>query len=205
MKIFNAVTKLQRNVRKFLARRKHERQPPHFTIYLEPKKELKGRQNNIPRSSTIYGVSQIEASFTQQNPKDVFQERAALARKKSRLFDCIKKYYPLDKESVVEECKACVNFKDQKQNTPLFYAAKGNKISLCQQLLLNGANVNTENENSNTVLHIAMQKGYVELASIFLSHGADLYSRNNKMETPLMLANGSTIKWLWLENKPISK
>ncbi|CAD8174216.1 unnamed protein product [Paramecium pentaurelia] len=65
------------------------------------------------------------------------------------------------------------NYKDEMQNTPLFYCAKYNLYELCQFLLQNGGNPNIKCSQGQTATHQACLSKNPKLFNLFTQYGAD--------------------------------
>ncbi len=96
-----------------------------------------------------------------------------------------------------------ISTKDEKGNTPLYYAVKSNRLWLCEHLILKGADVNARNEGGNTALHAAMQTAREELASLLIEHGADLHATNDRGETPVVVAPAAILRGLRIHRVPL--
>jgi serine/threonine protein kinase len=94
----------------------------------------------------------------------------------------------------VEEVKkllkeeANVNAKDERDNTPLHFAASNGYIEVVKLLIENGAYVNAKNKNGSTPLHYAANKGHIEVFKLLLEHGANPNIKNNNGKTAIDLA-----------------
>eukprot|EP01022_Parablepharisma_sp_SALTPOND_P002944 TRINITY_DN1116_c0_g1_i1.p2 TRINITY_DN1116_c0_g1~~TRINITY_DN1116_c0_g1_i1.p2 ORF type:complete len:400 (-),score=18.72 TRINITY_DN1116_c0_g1_i1:1231-2430(-) len=87
-----------------------------------------------------------------------------------------------------------INIKDQKGNTPLYYAASANYVEVVKMLLKNGANPNTACENGDTALHAAFKGNYKESVGLLLYYRANPEVPNSENKTPLFYAVPETAK-----------
>jgi ankyrin repeat protein len=84
--------------------------------------------------------------------------------------------------------KQDVNARNQKNATPLHWAAVNGPKDLCELLVTNKADVNARNQHNATPLHIAAQKGHEDLCKALITHKADVNARNQHNTTPLHFA-----------------
>lgn len=76
---------------------------------------------------------------------------------------------------------ADIEIKDDKQETPLFYAVFGD-VDVVQALVKRGANIHALDKSGNTILHYQSDP---KVTTYLLMHGLDPNARNNRNETPL--------------------
>jgi ankyrin repeat protein len=74
-----------------------------------------------------------------------------------------------------------------KGDTPLHFAALGDRTELARLLIEQGADVNARNRNRETALHLAAIYGY-DVAQLLIGKGADIKLRNRDGDTPLTVA-----------------
>lgn len=81
---------------------------------------------------------------------------------------------------------ADVNFHDQYECTPLYYAIQCNHPEMVKLLLDYGADVNSKNSYyGSTMLHYALHYNYPEIVKLLLDYGADINCRNRYGYPPL--------------------
>ena len=81
--------------------------------------------------------------------------KGLLIKQRKLLHATKKNSYDLVANSGFTFSESDVNIKDDKNNTPLYYAAKKGNLEFCQFLLDHNARVNEPCENDNTPLHVA--------------------------------------------------
>lgn len=72
---------------------------------------------------------------------------------------------------------------DNRGNTPLHHAVKGNHASSVKLLLKQGVSLNTENENGETPLMLAMHHASPEIAKMLINQGAKVLVHDKKGKT----------------------
>jgi len=92
-----------------------------------------------------------------------------------------------------------VNFKDEYNNTALFYVAERGLFDFCDFLLRLGANPNERCSERNTAVHMAFKNGKMDVISAILKHGGDLSLRNKQGDSPRRFGNGRVLKELDLK------
>jgi len=103
------------------------------------------------------------------------------------IFEAAEKGTIEDVRYFVERKGVDVNAKDERDRTPLHYAATGNlNVEVLQYLIYKGADVNTKDDGDWTPLHWAARgNSNVEVLQYLVSHGADVNAKDNQGDTPL--------------------
>ena len=83
---------------------------------------------------------------------------------------------------------ADVNFHDERQITPLFFAIMGEKEATMHLFLAHGANVNQRDSTGSTALFTAVMVENAAVVKQLLAHHADVTIRGWRGSTPLALA-----------------
>lgn len=78
-----------------------------------------------------------------------------------------------------------VNMRNDKNVTPLMFAALQGKIEIAKILIANGADVNAKGVFDTTALFFAAHSGQTELVKILLDNGADVNAKDEKGRTAL--------------------
>lgn len=81
-----------------------------------------------------------------------------------------------------------VDSRDNKQQTPLIWAAKNNQLKCVETLLNFKASPDLQDDRGDTALHVASAHGYGAVTSLLLDHGASLTLHNNQEWTCLETA-----------------
>lgn len=81
-----------------------------------------------------------------------------------------------------------VNFKNDKNNTPLICACAIEEIDLVELLLKHSADVNLGNSEGDTPLIISCWRGNKAMVSLLLKYGADVNIKNEFKDTAIMKA-----------------
>ena len=98
-----------------------------------------------------------------------------------------------------------INITNNKNDTPVLWAARGNHIETVRYLIANGANLQLENDKGSTPLYWAVRYGYTELVEILAREGKANVRQERKLGlvAPIILASAlgyhETVKVL-LEN-----
>ena len=98
-----------------------------------------------------------------------------------------------------------VNYKDDRNWTPLHWASTSDNLEVVKCLIENKANLEAKDFLNNTPLHLAIKDGNPEIAKVLIENGADLNTIGGGNNTPLHLAikNGNPeIAKVLIENKP---
>lgn len=82
---------------------------------------------------------------------------------------------------------ADVNARDNRGETPLYFAAAGSR-DLVKLLLANKADVNAQDNNGDTPLHEAAYTINKDTAELLIAHKADVNAKDNYGDTPLLMA-----------------
>ena len=77
------------------------------------------------------------------------------------------------------------NVMDEKQETPLFYAAHFGYTEIADLLIQNGANLNLKNRNNETALFFATSSEKLKMVEMLLQHGAHVDAKNRFGDVPL--------------------
>ena len=88
-----------------------------------------------------------------------------------------------------------VNTKDDRNCTPLHFAAKWGCNGIAELLIQNGADIDDGDVNSNTPLHYAIMNSRADVVNTLLKHGADINAQNKDLSTPLHLAASAGPRW----------
>lgn len=83
-----------------------------------------------------------------------------------------------------------VNARNNKNDTPVLWAARGNHVDTVRLLIRRGADLQLENDKGSTPLYWAVRYGFAELVRVLLDEGqADVGQRRKLgLETPIVLA-----------------
>lgn len=98
-----------------------------------------------------------------------------------------------------------INITNNKNDTPVLWAARGNHIETVRYLIANGADLQLENDKGSTPLYWAVRYGYTQLVEILAREGKANVSQERKLGlvAPIILASAlgyhETVKVL-LEN-----
>jgi ankyrin repeat protein len=84
--------------------------------------------------------------------------------------------------------------KDSERATPIFYAAKFNRIKCLEVLLSYGVSLYDRKSNGNSLIHEAAMYESIDAISILSSYGAPTKLRNKEGLTPLEMAQRSQKK-----------
>jgi ankyrin repeat protein len=84
-----------------------------------------------------------------------------------------------------------VNSRNNKNDTPVLWAARGNNLDTVRLLISRGANLQIENDKGSTPLYWATRYGFVELVRLLVVEGnADVHQRRKLgLVTPIVLAS----------------
>jgi ankyrin repeat protein len=84
-----------------------------------------------------------------------------------------------------------VNLTNNKNDTPVLWAARGNHIDTVRLLISRGANLQLENDKGSTPLYWAVRYGFAELARLLVGEGqANVHQRRKLgLVTPIILAS----------------
>jgi ankyrin repeat protein len=85
-------------------------------------------------------------------------------------------------------CKADVNARMNKGDTPLHIAAANDNKVVAESLLAARADVDAKDDEGDTPLHVAASMGSKDVAELLLARKADVNARNRESVTPLFLA-----------------
>jgi Ankyrin repeats (3 copies)/Ankyrin repeats (many copies) len=108
--------------------------------------------------------------------------------------EAIQKLFQAAKTGRVSDAEAALvagadpNAVNNRQHTPLHYAAQYGYSDLARLLIDKGAEVNAVNSYQQTPLHYAAQHGYSELARLLIEKAAGINAKNGLQQTPLHLA-----------------
>jgi ankyrin repeat protein len=86
------------------------------------------------------------------------------------------------------EAGAAVDAKDDRQYTPLHFAALNGHTQVCRMLMKAGAAVDAKVDQQYRPLHSAASEGHVEVCRMLLEAGAAIDARHDKRNTPLLIA-----------------
>ncbi|QEN06050.1 hypothetical protein EW093_15585 [Thiospirochaeta perfilievii] len=78
-----------------------------------------------------------------------------------------------------------VSLRNNRQNTPLFYAIDWGSKEIVQVILDKGADINAKNINGETPLHQAITTDNVIVANLLIERGASIEAKDNQLNTPL--------------------
>ena len=83
-----------------------------------------------------------------------------------------------------------VNMRNNKNDTPVLWAARGNHVDTVRLLIQRGADLQLENDKGSTPLYWAVRYGFTELVRVLLDEGkADVGQRRKLgLVTPIVLA-----------------
>jgi ankyrin repeat protein len=93
-----------------------------------------------------------------------------------------------DVAELLLSCKADVNARMNKGDTPLHIAAAYNNKVVAESLLAAKADVGAKDDEGDTPLHVAASMGNKAVAELLLAGKADVNARNNESVTPLFWA-----------------
>ena len=80
------------------------------------------------------------------------------------------------------------NIKDEKGNTPLYWACINNYTEVAKLLIEHGADIDIKDNRGNTPLYQACFKNNTEIAKLLIEYGADVNIKNKDGYTPLSMA-----------------
>ena len=103
----------------------------------------------------------------------------------------------LEIATILKEHSADVNYKDNRGNSPIFYAQDTNTINW---LINNEAKINTQNNKKQTVIHQAVINNNTSLLKEFLKHNPNINLPDEKNLTPLAYSSKMSIFKLLLQN-----
>lgn len=103
----------------------------------------------------------------------------------------------LEIATILKENGADVNYKDNKGNSPIFYAKNADTINW---LINNEAKINIQNNKRQTVIHQTVINKDSDLLKEFLKHNPDINLQDENNLTPLAYANKMSIFKLLLQN-----
>jgi ankyrin repeat protein len=85
-----------------------------------------------------------------------------------------------------------VNWTNNKNDTPVLWAARGNHIDTVRLLISRGANLHLENDKGSTPLYWAVRYGFTDLVRLLVTEGhANIHQRRKLgLVTPIVLASG---------------
>ena len=152
----------------------------------------------------IHTKQLVNFHSTKKKAITTHRTKEEMEKAKQKLFTALKAKYPIGLEYIIEECKFCVNLKDELGNTPLYYAVKSLRFGICEKLVQIGAKVTLKNECDNTALHISMKCNNRNISSLLISNGADLFAINKRGETPLNLSSRKLLEELGLSHVQIN-
>ena len=90
--------------------------------------------------------------------------------------------------TILINCNAKVDQKDNVERTPLYYASKHGNADIVQKFLENNADVDATDEDNETSLHCAAQGGHCEVMRMLIGNRANVNAANEDGKTPLHLA-----------------
>ena len=98
-----------------------------------------------------------------------------------------------------------VNLNNNKKDTPVLWAARGNHIGTVRSLIRLGAKLNHQNDKGSTPFYWAVRYGFEDMAKVLITEGhADIHqSRKLGLVSPIVLASAlgyTTIVQLLLDN-----
>jgi ankyrin repeat protein len=84
-----------------------------------------------------------------------------------------------------------VNWTNNKNDTPVLWAARGNHIDTVRLLISRGANLHLENDKGSTPLYWAVRYGFVDLVRLLVAEGHANVQQRRKLGlvTPIVLAS----------------
>lgn len=94
------------------------------------------------------------------------------------------------------EKKARVNVYDKFRMSPLMYAAREGRVTVCEILLEHGAEINKQDMRGWTSLSWAANRGHGRVVRILLDHGADPKIYSNDGQAPSDIAYSSEHHWI---------
>lgn len=86
------------------------------------------------------------------------------------------------------EHAAYINRKDNKGQSPLYFACKADKEGTCDTILSLGGEVNALTKELDSPMHWAARNGNTSLAAKLIARGAHAHGENDMGETPISLA-----------------
>lgn len=89
---------------------------------------------------------------------------------------------------LVEQDPGLVNSKDDRQCTPLHFAADQGQTEVARYLMAQGADIAARDVDGDTPLHWAASAGQQEMIELLMTNGALVDARNNGQATPLVYA-----------------
>ena len=100
--------------------------------------------------------------------------------------------------------KVDVNERDERGNTPLYYAGKNGSSEFSKFLIELGANLNETCSKGDTPMHMACASNNMDVIMLFIQHKASLNAVNNNGLTPLANLTESNLKRLDLTEGIVS-
>ena len=97
-----------------------------------------------------------------------------------------------------------VNEKDDKGNSPLYYAGKNGSLEFCKFLINLGASVNEPCSHGDTPMHMACASNNLDVIMLFIEHKASFNSINNGGLTPLANLSENNLRKLDLTEGIVS-
>jgi ankyrin repeat protein len=76
----------------------------------------------------------------------------------------------------------------EKPISKLLQAAENGNFALCEELLLQGADVMARQSGGRTALHVAAWKGYLDICRLLVQHGAKVDDKDWYKRTPIHVA-----------------
>ena len=99
-------------------------------------------------------------------------------------------------KALIHDNHNAVNIRDNRQCTPLHFAAEAGCNDITELLINKGVEIDAVDINKNTPLHYAIMNGRADIVTILLKYGADKNAQNKDLNTPLHLAG-------WYKQKSI--
>lgn len=135
--------------------------------YESPKKNNKGSIQNISILSKQNFYSKSQNQFYDKKVSEMYnsteswmtrgRNEANFTIKMKKLFEFAQKNINILNNIGFHYSSKELNYQDNKNNTPLFYAVKAGNLNNCIYLINNGANPNAKCFDNNTPIHIAVQ------------------------------------------------
>lgn len=122
-----------------------------------------------------------------------------------KLFDAVKKnrFNAMAASGQIYD-KVDVNERDERGNTPLYYAGKNGSFEFSKFLIDLGANLNETCSKGDTPMHMACASNNMDVIMLFIQHKASFNAVNNNGLTPLANLTEGNLKRLDLTEGIVS-